>query len=306
MIDILIIGAGTAGLSAAIYVERSGKHAVVLEELSYGGQIINTPDIQNYPGIEKISGYEFAVALYNQAVNLGADIEYEKAVNITNCKNEDGMTYKSVKCESGKEFQSRAVIIATGAKNRHLNIDDEERLSGNGISYCATCDGAFFKGRDVAVNGGGNTALEDAVFLSNYCSKVYIIHRRENFRGESKTLDLLAQKGNVYFILNSKVTKLIGEKKLEAIDVTDVKTNEVKRISVEGLFIAIGQKPDNNYFTNVIELDGNGYIKAGENCITETDGIFTAGDCRTKQVRQLTTAAADGAVAALAACRSIG
>ena len=297
MADVIIIGAGPAGLSAAIYVQRAGRSALVLEAYTYGGQIVNTPEVENYPGIAKISGFDFATALYEQATALGAELVFDRAVKL---EEQDGM--KKITTEGGAEYTAKAVILATGAKNRHLGIDREEELTGRGISYCATCDGAFFKGKPVAVNGGGNTALEDALFLSNYCSKVYIIHRREGFRGEPGQLESLRQKENVEFVLNATVTGLIGDPKLSAVEVTDKNTGEKKELAVDGLFIAIGQEPDNQAFADLVELDKAGYITAGEDCRTKTPGIFTAGDCRTKTVRQLTTAASDGAVAALAAC----
>lgn len=299
MIDVLIIGAGPAGLSAAIYVQRSGKKAVCLEALVVGGQIVNTPEIANYPGIKKTSGFEFSMGLYEQATELGAEIEYEKAVSIE--KKEDF----HVMTESGKEFIAKSVILATGAKNRHLGIDKEEALAGRGISYCATCDGAFYKGKDVAVNGGGNTALEDALFLSNYCSMVYIIHRRDEFRGEPDSLEAVKSKDNVELVLNSIIEEIKGDKALEGVVVKDKNTGALREIAVAGLFIAIGQVPDNKDFEDVAELDAAGYIAAGEDCKTKTPGVFVAGDCRTKSVRQLTTAASDGAVAALAACAYI-
>ncbi|MBP3807728.1 MAG: thioredoxin-disulfide reductase [Eubacterium sp.] len=300
MVDVLIIGAGPAGLSAAIYVQRSGKKAVCLEALVVGGQIVNTPDIANYPGIKKTSGFEFSMGLYEQATELGAEVEYEKAVSIK--KEEDDF---HVLTESGKEFTSKAVIIATGAKNRHLGIDKEEALTGHGISYCATCDGAFYKKKDVAVNGGGNTALEDALFLSNYCNKVYIIHRRDEFRGEPDSLEAVKSKENVELVLNSTIDEIKGDTALEAVVVKNKETGELREIPVAGLFIAIGQEPDNKDFEDVALLDKAGYIDAGEDCKTKTPGVFVAGDCRTKSVRQLTTAASDGAVAALAACAYI-
>ena len=300
MVDVLIIGAGPAGLSAAIYVQRSGKKAVCLEALVVGGQIVNTPDIANYPGIKKTSGFEFSMGLYEQATELGAEVEYEKAVSIK--KEEDDF---HVLTESGKVFTSKAVIIATGAKNRHLGINKEEALTGHGISYCATCDGAFYKKKDVAVNGGGNTALEDALFLSNYCNKVYIIHRRDEFRGEPDSLEAVKSKENVELVLNSTIDEIKGDTALEAVVVKNKETGELREIPVAGLFIAIGQEPDNKDFEDVALLDKAGYIDAGEDCKTKTPGVFVAGDCRTKSVRQLTTAASDGAVAALAACAYI-
>ena len=301
MTDIIIIGAGTAGLSAAIYARRAGREAIILEALSYGGQIINTPEVENYPGIKHISGFDFATGLYEQATELGAKIVFAKATGIT--VNPDGS--KTVHTAS-EDYNCKAVIIATGAKNRPLGLDREEELTGNGVSYCATCDGAFYKKQPVAVNGGGNTAVEDAAFLANYCSKVYVIHRRDSFRADEAEVAKLKAKENVEFVLNSTITKLIGENELEGVEVTDKISGETKILEVSGLFVAIGQMPDNNSFSSVVKLDEKGYITAGEDCLTETEGIFTAGDCRTKSVRQLTTAAADGAVAALAASAYCG
>lgn len=301
MADVIIIGAGPAGLSAAIYVQRAGKSALVLEAMTYGGQIINTPEVENYPGIQKISGFDFATALYEQAVALGAELVFDRAEKIE--KKEELL---QVTTAGGSVYEAKAVILATGAKNRKLGIEREQELTGRGVSYCATCDGAFYKGKPVAVNGGGNTALEDAMFLSNYCSRVYVIHRREGFRGEPQTLEALRAKDNVEFVLNATVTGLLGEPKLTGVEVTDKLTGETRELEVEGLFVAIGQEPENHGFENVVALDPLGYISAGEDCTTGTPGVFTAGDCRTKAVRQLTTAASDGAVAALAACSYIG
>lgn len=292
MYDIVIVGAGTAGLSAAIYGVRAGKNVLVLEEKTYGGQIINTPEVENYPGIAKISGFEFATNLYNQAINLGAQVKLEKVVEI---RENEVVTDSNVYC-------CKAVIIATGAKNRPLGVDGEKELIGAGISYCATCDGMFFRGRNVAVVGGGNTALEDASFLSNYCNKVYIIHRRDQFRGEEKLVDVIKSKENVELILNCKVVGLKGEGQLEGVTLENTVDKSQSQLALDGLFVAIGQMPDNEKFAEVVELDNQGYIVASEDCKTSTPGIFAAGDCRTKTVRQLTTAAADGAVAALAAC----
>ena len=297
MVDVLIIGAGPAGLSAAIYAQRAGKQAVCLEALTFGGQIVNTPEIENYPGIQKISGFEFAMGLYNQATSLGAEVSYEKAVSI-----EDSGDVKTVKTESGKEYQAKAVIIATGAKNRHLGIDREEALTGSGVSYCATCDGAFFKGKDVAVNGGGNTALEDAIYLAGICNKVYLVHRRDAFRGEQALVDIVRQTANIELVLNSTISELKGEKKLEAITVKNTQTSGEMDISVSGLFVAIGQVPSNEPFAELVNVDPSGYIVAGEDCKTNVEGIFAAGDGRTKTLRQLTTAASDGAIAAVACC----
>ncbi|SEA12459.1 thioredoxin reductase (NADPH) [Oribacterium sp. KHPX15] len=297
MVDVVIIGAGTAGLSAAIYTVRAGKSALVLEASSYGGQIINTPDIENYPGIAHISGFDFATGLYNQAKDLGADIKFEKVTGIINAGDIKKVT------TSQNEYECKAVILATGAKNRPLGLSNEKTLVGKGVSYCATCDGMFYRNKVVAVNGGGNTALEDAQFLSNYCEKVYVIHRRDQFRADQKEVERLKAKDNVEFVLDSTITKLNEDAAgLVSIEVTNKTTGDTRTIEVSGLFVAIGQAPDNTAFENVAELDEKGYIKAGEDLKTGTEGIFTAGDCRTKTVRQLTTAASDGAVAALAAC----
>lgn len=300
MFDIIVVGAGTAGLSAAIYAVRAGKSVLLLEQKNYGGQIINTPQVENYPGIKQISGYDFATNLYEQAIALGAKIEYEKVIKIEPNHGEKKVVTKD------NSYICKSVILATGSKNRQLGLENEEQLTGAGISYCATCDGIFFRGREVAVVGGGNTAVEDAMFLSNYCSKVYVIHRREGFRGEEKQLEALREKENVEFVLNAVVTGITGTEALESIWVEDTKTGEKRELEVSGLFVAIGQEPENSFFADIIQLDKQGYIVADESCQTNTEGIFTAGDCRTKKVRQLATAASDGAVAALAACEYIG
>ena len=296
MYDIIIIGAGTAGLTAGIYATRAGKSVLILEQKTYGGQIINTPDIENYPGIAHVSGFQFAQGLYDQAMALGVTYKVEKVLSVAVGNS------KSVKTTEG-EYTCKAVIIATGAKNRPLGLDRESELTGAGVSYCATCDGAFFRNKEVAVVGGGNTALEDAAFLSNYCSKVYIIHRRDEFRGDKKDVDALKAKENVEFVLDSVATELLGEDMINGIRVKNVKTDETRDLTVKGVFIAIGQMPDNQVFADIVKLDDQGYIIADESCETGTEGVYAAGDCRTKSVRQLTTAAADGAVAALAAAK---
>ena len=300
MYDIVIVGAGTAGLSASIYGVRAGKTVLVLESSVYGGQIINTTEVANYPGIKNISGYEFATNLYEQALNLGAEIKMEKVIKIIS----EGSNKRII--TDKEEYLTKTVVLATGAKNRPLGLEKEADLTGRGISYCATCDGAFYKGKEVAVNGGGNTALEDAIFLSAYCSKVYVIHRRDAFRGEEKLLHTLESKQNVEFVLNATIIKLLGNDKLEGIIVRNQITNQENQLNVNGLFIAIGQMPDNTKFADLVNLDQKGYIIAKEDCKTNSDGIFVAGDTRTKTVRQLTTAASDGAIAGLAACEYIG
>lgn len=304
MYDIIIIGAGPAGLSAAIYARRSGKRVLVLEEKTYGGQIVNTPNIENYPGIAHISGFEFATNLYNQAKDFGAEFKFEKAVGIED--REDSKLVKTPK----DEYEAKAVIIATGAKNRKLGIDNEDSLVGKGISYCATCDGMFFRDKNVAVNGGGNTAVEDAMFLSNYCNKVYIIHRRDEFRADDKDVERLKEKDNVELVLDSTVSEILsdtdeaGNEHVSGVKVKNKNTGDERVLDVNGLFIAIGQVPDNEDFKDIVELE-NGYVKALEDCKTDTQGIYVAGDCRTKSVRQLATAAADGAIAAIAASQEV-
>lgn len=301
MKDIIIVGAGTAGMSAAIYAVRAGKTVLVLEAAAYGGQIINAADVENYPGIKHISGFDFANGLYEQARELGAEFGFEKVEGIEN----DPETGRKLVSTAKTVHEARAVILATGARNRPLGLPEEKELVGKGVSYCATCDGMFYRNKVVAVNGGGNTAVEDAQFLSNVCQKVYIIHRRDEFRADVKEVEKLRQKENVEFLLNSTVTKLHkDEKRLCGITVRNKLGGEEKTVELSGLFIAIGQQPDNAAFSNVVSLDDKGYIIAGEDCDVG-NGIFVAGDCRTKTVRQLTTAASDGATAALAACAYI-
>ena len=299
MYDIIIIGAGPAGLTAAIYARRASKTVLVLEALSYGGQIINTPDIENYPAAMHISGFDFATKVYEQAQELGAEFVFEKVVGIK----DNGDTKEVITDDN--TYTAKAVIIATGSENRKLGVENEDKLVGRGISYCATCDGAFYRGKKVAVVGGGNTALEDALYLADLAETVYLIHRRDAFRGDESTVNALKERNNVKFIYNSNVTKLIAEKRLTAIEVTDKNTNEVTTIELNGLFVAVGRIPENQNFAQLIKLDDSGYVSAGEDCITNVPGIYAAGDNRTKSVRQLVTAAADGAVAATEAVRFV-
>ena len=296
MFDIIIIGAGTAGLTAALYGARAGKKVLVLEEKNTGGQIINSPTIENYPGIRHISGFEFIQSLQEQAEAAGATIQNSRAQKIV-----DQGEGKVVMTKE-KLYQSRAVIICTGVVQKKLGLPKEKELTGCGVSYCAVCDGAFYRDKRVAVVGGGNTALEDALFLSNYCKRVYLIHRRDQFRGESWRVNQLLQKENVEFILESTIVCLQGNTSLESLQIKNVKTNIIDELTVNGLFIAIGQQPSNESFAGTVDLDEQGFICADETCRTNVRGIFAAGDCRTKKVRQLVTAAADGAVAALASC----
>ena len=296
MLDIIIVGAGTAGMTAAIYARRASKSVLVLEEASYGGQIINTPDIENYPAAAHISGFEFATKLYEQAKELGAEIVFEKVDGIR----ENGTVKEVVTAKN--TYEAKAVILATGSQNRKLELENEKELVGKGVSYCATCDGFFYRKKTVAVNGGGNTALEDALYLSDLAEKVYLIHRRDEFRGESSTVEKLKEKANVEFVFNSRITKLNAGEKLESIEVTD-KDGKVRTIEVNGLFIAIGRIPQNEIFAELVDLDDAGYIAASENCHTRTAGVYVAGDNRSKELRQLVTATADGAVAATEAVK---
>ena len=297
MYDIIIVGAGPAGLTAAIYARRASKSVLVLEARAWGGQIINTPDIENYPVVAHISGADFADQLYRQATALGAELKLEKVIGV-----EELGKVKKVRTNQG-EYEAGAVILATGSENRKLGVDREQALTGRGVSYCATCDGNFFRGRDVAVVGGGNTALEDALYLAELASKVYLIHRRDSFRGEEATVELLRKKENVEFVYNATVTALLGEKRLSGVEVTDKLSGEKRTIELKGLFVAVGRIPENESFRALVEIDQAGYAVAGENCHTKVPGVFVAGDNRTKEVRQLVTAAADGAVAATEAVK---
>ncbi len=295
MYDVIIVGAGPSGMSAALYALRANKSVLILEKECYGGQIINASNIENYPAILNISGFDFATNLYNQIKKLGVEFKYEEVLEIT-CE-------KKVKT-TNNIYKAKSVIIATGLNKRKLNITDEDKLLGKGISYCATCDGNFFKGENVAVVGGGNTALEDALYLSNICRKVYLIHRRDKFRGEEKLISEVLKKDNIELILNSNITCINGENCLESIEVTD-KDNNINKLDVDGLFIAIGNIPDNKRFENIALLDSDGYIMADSDLCTKTDGIYVAGDTRVKTLRQLATATADGVIAATEAIKEM-
>jgi len=294
MYDIIIVGAGPAGLTAAIYARRANKKVLVLEANTYGGQIINTKSIENYPVNPGISGFDFATKLYNQVKDLGAEIKFEK---VTDIKETEVITTKET-------YKTKTIIIATGADNRKLNLENEEKLTGKGVSYCATCDGAFYKNKIVAVNGGGNTALEDAIYLSDLAETVYLIHRRDTFKAEEILLDQLKQKQNIKIILNTTITKINGEDKLESIEITD-NNNETTPLKIDALFIAVGQVPETENFKKIINTNEQGYIIANEDCKTNIKNIFVAGDTRTKNLRQLVTATSDGAIAATQAIKYI-
>ena len=295
MYDIIIIGGGPAGLTAATYARRAGKSVLVIEKNAFGGQITWSPKVENFPGFVSVSGVELGDKLLEQAMEQGAEVELEEVETLT-----VNGGVKRVRCVSGAEFEARAVIIATGARPRMLGLPREQELIGNGVCFCAVCDGAFYKGQDVAVNGGGNSALQDALLLSETCRKVYLIHRRDSFRGEAKLVDALKAKDNVEFILGARITELVGEDELCGLKLDC--NGETRNIDVTGLFVAIGHAPDNGKFSNLIALTESGYADSDEDCLTVTPGVFTAGDCRRKSVHQLTTAVADGSVAALAAC----
>lgn len=300
MTDILIVGAGTAGLTAALYAARAGKTVKLIEQHLQGGQIITASHVENFPGFESIAGFEFAEALYNQAIKMGAEIVYDKATGL-----KDYGDHKGVQTEYGGELLAKAVILATGARVRPLGLPEEEKFVGSGVSYCATCDGAFFKDKNVAVVGGGNTAIDDALVLSFTSKNVYLIHRRNEYRAEKHLLAKLCERKNVHFIPESKVTALNGTERLESLTVSCKGGSEEMLLEVDAVFIAIGLMPDNKAFAEMVDLDPYGYIKADANCLTSRPGVFAAGDGRSKKVRQLTTAAADGTEAALAACEYI-
>ncbi len=296
MYDIIIIGAGPAGLTAALYALRANKTVLLLEKASFGGQMTFSPKIENYPGYEEISGNELADKLFEQAVAQGAEFELEEVLSV-----KDNGNTKTVVTDSG-EHESKAVIIATGAKHRLLGVKGEEEYVGNGISFCAVCDGAFYENKEVIVIGGGNSALQEAILLSDLCKKITVVQNLADFTGEKKLVEILKSKSNVDFIFNTVVKEFTGDDELKGAVIENTETGEEKEITFDGAFVAIGLAPDNKAFENIAELDKYGYVASDESCLTKTAGIFTAGDCRTKRIRQITTAAADGAVAALAAC----
>ncbi|MDO4996075.1 MAG: thioredoxin-disulfide reductase [Bacilli bacterium] len=292
MWDIIIVGAGPAGMTAALYALRANKKVLIIEAKTYGGQIINASSIENYPGIESISGFDYATSLYNQVINKGAEIKYETVIHV----DED----RVVTTDKGK-YQTKSVILATGAENRKLRIEGENELVGRGVSYCATCDGNFYKGKDVCVVGGGNTALEDAIYLSNIVNKVYLIHRRSEFRGDEKYVEEINNINNIELVLDSIVERINGTDRVESILIKNL--DNLREIKVDGVFIAVGQEPKNEIFKNVVDLDDKGYIISEDGVHTKVKGIYVAGDSRVKSLRQLTTAVSDGAIAATTAIK---
>lgn len=296
MQDILIVGAGTAGLTAAIYAARAGKTVTVLENEAVGGQIATSPQVENYPGFESISGAEFSDRLFTQATALGVSVELEKAQAV---RVQDGVFTVET---GGESYSARALILATGVKHRRLGLAEEASYLGRGLSYCAVCDGAFFKNRTVAVVGGGNAALQSAIYLADVAEKVYLIHRRTQYRAEEAVIRAMEAKPNIEPVLNKTVAALLGEPLLQALTLCDTQTGETSELPVNGVFVSIGKVPANDFCRDLVKLDDAGFIVADESCKTNVPGIFAAGDCRTKSVRQLTTAASDGSIAALAAC----
>ena len=288
MFDIIIVGAGPAGLTSALYALRANKKVLILEGKNYGGQIINAKRIDNYPGMPHISGFEFANILYNQVKELGAEIKYEKVIGI----NKDGevITNKS-------SYKGRAIILATGAVNRKLNLENEDKYIGKGISYCATCDGNFYKNRIVAVNGGKDMAVKDALYLADIASKVYLIYSGEDLLADEVLIEELKSKSNIVYINNSIINKINGDESLKSILLIS-KDKKERKLEIDGLFVAVGQVPQNEIFSNVIKLDSKGYIETCDGVHTNIPNIFVAGDARNKELRQLVTATADGATVA--------
>jgi len=299
MVDIMVIGGGPAGLTAALYAARAGKTVQVIEREATGGQIALSPLVENYPAIPAMAGADFAFQLTEQVEKLGVEIIYGEATAVEPVLMGFAVTV------DGEAKAARAVVLATGAAHRHLGLEGEEDLVGMGVSYCAVCDGAFFSGRDVAVVGGGDTALQDALFLANSCHHVTLIHRRDEFRGEQRLVEQVEKRENISILYSHVVEELRSENgELSAIVVKDLKSGESKTMALAGLFAAVGQAPQSAPFAQLVATQG-GYYDAGEDCCSNAEGVFVAGDGRVKTVRQLTTAVGDGAVAGLAACKYV-
>ena len=298
MYDILIIGGGPAGLTAAIYGLRAGKTVLVIEKGGFGGQIAFSPKVENIPGFAEISGAEFADKLTEQAMGLGADVELETVIALE--KTENGFVAKT---EEGSAFEGKTAILALGVKHRTLGLPGEEELIGNGISFCAVCDGAFYTGQHAAMIGGGNSALQEALLLSEVCSHVTVVQNLPNFTGEQRLVDALLQKENVTTIMGTVVTGYVTESgQLTGLNLKSDDGTE-QTIAVDGAFLAVGLQPENKPFEHLVDLNAWGYFDVDEHCATKTPGLFVAGDCRSKYIRQVVTAAGDGAIAAMAACR---
>lgn len=301
MYDIIVVGGGPAGMTAALYGLRNGKSVLVLEKHGFGGQITYSPKVENYPGTLQMSGNEYADRFMEQIMAQGADLELEKAVAVELKGN-----IRVVKTEEGGEYEAKAVVLATGVKHRMLGLPGENELVGSGISFCAVCDGDFYSGLTVCMAGGGNSALQEAILLSGKCKEVIMLQDLPEFTGEKKLQEILFSKPNVRAYTGTKITGLVEEKgELKGLEIENLETGAKETISCQGLFIAIGLIPENEAFADLAELNSFGYFASGEDCSTATPGVYVAGDCRSKSVRQLTTAVADGAVAALAACRYI-
>ena len=296
MHDIVIIGAGPAGLTAAIYARRAGKTVLVLEKDTFGGQVTFSPRLENYPGFETISGNDLAQRMLEQAMALGADVDMDTVTGIENG------SVKTVIGENGR-YEGRAVIIAAGARHRRLGLPREEEMIGNGLSFCAVCDGAFYQGGHVAVIGGGNTALQEIALLSETCSKVTVVQNLAFLTGEQKMVDLVLSRNNIDILYTTLCVGYEGEDHLTGLRLRNTETGEERALPVDGAFLAIGTEPENIAYAALAPLNEQGYIKAGEDCLTPTPGVFAAGDCRTKAYRQIATAISDGANAALNACR---
>lgn len=291
MYDVIIIGSGPAGLSAALYAKRAELDVLVIEKLPLsGGQIINTNDVDNYIGLPNISGFDLAQKFRQHADSLG--VEFQTA-DVSKIEDKDG--FKMVSCENGQQFESKTIVIASGAKSRKLGVPGEQELTGRGVSYCATCDGAFYKNKTVAVVGGGDVALEDAVYLSRVCSRVYLIHRRDEFRGAKRLAENVKRLDNVEILWNTTVERLNGDKRLESAVIKNKLNNDEKKLALDGIFIAVGTDPNSEIVKDFVKTDKRGYVIAGEDCKTSVPGVFAAGDVRTKPIRQIITAASDGA-----------
>ena len=302
MYDVLIVGGGPAGLTAAVYALRAGKTVLVIEKAGFGGQIAFSPKVENIPGTILISGAEFAEKLIEQAMNLGADVELETVTGL-----EKKGDIFCVSTEDGNVYEGKTVILATGVKHRMLGLPGEEELVGKGISFCAVCDGAFYEGQDTAMIGGGNSALQEALLLSEVCNHVTVVQNLADFTGEKKLAEALLEKKNVTVHFSTLVDEYLTDgEQLTGLRIRNDVTGETQELKVDGAFLAVGLMPENDAFAAFADLNDWGYFDSAEDCVTKTEGLFVAGDCRSKRIRQVTTAAADGAVAAMAACRYLG